>query len=244
MRTLLTSLFVMLVVGPVEGRLEAGLMVYTSQTAFQSDAPGLTMQDFSAANVADNAHALAAGPLNNLTNDGIFSPGDIAVGLEIEADGSTQTDGNKIFVAGVGKFGNTVKAITTNGSDATMFLHFPAVSAVGLKFIGNTVEAAPRRFDVTVQTTGGTHTFQTDPIPISGDGVFYGMIATSGDLISRVEFWAGTGAVEGVTHVEFGNPVAPVPEPGSLLLYAFGIGGLAAIRRRGEPRSPRWHHPG
>ena len=45
------------------GQVRAGLIVYTSQSAFEAAVAGLTKQDFSAAQVPDGSSAFITGPL-------------------------------------------------------------------------------------------------------------------------------------------------------------------------------------
>jgi hypothetical protein len=217
------------------GPTKAGFVSYTSQSTFRSAAPGLAVQDFSAAQVADGSAAFVVGPLNSSTDNAVFNPGDIATGLEISSSGSTQSGGNNLYVAGKGTVGNTAKAIYTNGSDATMSLGFgTGVSAVGLKLIGFTNGSAARRFSLTVVGSISSRTFTTDFINTSGPGQFFGLIGTDGDQIQRISFQSGTGANEGVTSIEFGNAFTAVPEPASLATWmlAGGFGFVIARRRR------------
>lgn len=235
MRPLFTSLVLLIWITTMVSQAGAHIIVYTSQTAFQAEAPGLTMQDFSAAQVPDGSFAFVDGPLDASTDNGVFSPGDIAAGLVISADGSQQAGGDRLFVAGAGTVGNTLKTIYTNGSDSTMNLSFAGASAVGLKLIGFTNNAPARRFTLTIESSIGSLPFTTDVIPDVGGGVFFGLIGTSGEQISRVRFQSGIGANEGITHVEFGA-LNPVPEPsGRSLYYLVGLGYFCLGRRNRTP---------
>ena len=215
MRTVIFSLAVALATAPTA---KANFLIFTSQTEFQSIAPGLPRQDFSSADVTAGSFAFVDGPLDSSSDNGVFDRGDIIPGLEISADGSTPL-GNRLYVAGVGTVGNTAKAIYTNGSNSTMNLHLNGPSAVGLKLIGFTNGGPSRRFTVSIETSIGSRAFDTGFIPTTGDGAFLGLIGQSGETISRIRFQSGPGANEGITHIEFGA-ITSVPEPSSLLSIA------------------------
>lgn len=230
MRPIFSGFLVLICTMTMMSQAEADFIVFTSQSAFQAEAPGLTMQDFSAAQVPAGSSTFVDGPLNSSTDNSVFGPGDIAAGLSISADGSQQSGGNRLYVSGVGNVGNTLKAIYTNGSDATMNLNINGASAVGLKLIGFTNSAPARRFVLTIESSIGTRTFTTDIIPTMGAGAFFGLIGRSGEQISRVRFQSGQGAVEGITHVEFGA-LSTVPEPSGCLLCLVGFGCFCLHRR-------------
>lgn len=203
----------------------AGIVTYTSRPLFESVAPGLITHDFANVMVNPGSAAFVTGPVNHLTDNGVFSPGDIPPGLTISSSGST-TIGNQLYVAGVGTVENTVKAIYTNGSDATMSLNFgPAVSAVALNLIGFTNNTGARSFDMAVVTNLTTHFLTTPIIPDAGPGVFFGLTGTSGEKIQRISYQSGGMAIEGITAIAFGEPIAAsaVPEPSGLVLSLLGF---------------------
>jgi len=214
--------FVVLLAGAGQGR--AGFIVYTSQSAFEAAAPGLTNQDFSAAQVLDGSAALITGPLTSATDNAVFSPGDIVPGLSISSTGSSAL-GNMLYIPGIGTVGNEVRGVYTNGSNATLSLTFsPQVDAVGLTLLSFTNNQGPRSFNISLFGNFGTTALTSVVLPTSGSGIFIGFIGTDEEQVQQIIFQPSSGANVGVTSVQFGNPVfgvpapVPIPEPTGLVL--------------------------
>ncbi|MCA9036621.1 MAG: PEP-CTERM sorting domain-containing protein [Planctomycetaceae bacterium] len=242
MRLLLNRLFLISFLTLAPTNATAGIVTYTSQSVFESNAPGLITHDFSAAMVDPGSAAFVTGPIDSLTNNAVFSPGVIAPGLTISSSGGVDPLRNQLYVAGVGTVGNTVNGIYTNGSDATMSLDFgPQVSAVALNLIGFTNNTGARSFNMTVIGSLGTHLFSTPIIPDFGPGVFFGLTGTAGEKIQKISFQSGGGANEGITAIAFGEPIvaSAVPEPSAFVLSMLGIGGygLKRFRKRSHQRT-------
>ncbi len=214
------------------GQARAGLIVYTSQSAFEAVVTGLTRQDFSAAQVADGSQAFITGPLTSATNNGVFSPGDIVPDLAISSTGSSSL-GNMLYIPGVGTVGNNVRGVYTNGSNATLSLTFsPQVNGVGLTLLSFTNNTGPRSFGVLVLGSFSTtpQSFSTGPLPTSGSGIFLGFVGTAGEKVQQISFQPSIGANVGVTSVEFQGQVTAVPAPAGLVLALTGIGPLGLVR--------------
>ena len=233
-RVYLLIAFVVLFAGA--GQTRAGIIVYTSQSAFEAAVSGLTKQDFSAAQVLDGLAALMTGPLTNATDNSVFSAGDIVPGLSISSAGSSSS-GNMLYIPGVGTVGNDVRAVYTNGSNATLSLTFsPQVNAVGLTLLSFTNNTGPRTFGVLLLGSLSTtpQNFSTGPLPTSGSGTFLGFVGTGGEQVQGISFQPSIGANVGVTSVEFQDQVSAVPAPAGLVLALTGVGplGLAGWLRR------------
>ena len=219
------------------GQVRAGLIVYTSQSAFEAAVAGLTKQDFSAAQVPDGSSAFITGPLTSATDNAVFSPGDIVPGLSISSAGSSSL-GNMLYIPGVGTVGNDVRGVYTNGSNATLSLTFsPQVNAVGLTLLSFTNNTGPRSFGVSLLGSFSTtpESFSTGPLPISGSGTFLGFVGTGGEQVQQISFQPSIGANVGVTSVEFQGNVSAVPAPAGLVLVLTGVGPLGLVgwlRRR------------
>jgi hypothetical protein len=218
------------------GQVQAGFLLYTSQSAFEAAVSGLTTQDFSAAQVSDGSSALVTGPLISTTDDGVFSPGDIAAGLSISSSGSSSL-GNMLYIPGIGTVGNDVRGVYTNGSNATLSLTFsPQVNAVGLTLLSFTNNTGPRTFVLSLlgSSSSTPQSFSTGPLPTSGSGTFLGFVGTGGEKIQQISFQPSSGANVGVTSVEFQGQVSAVPAPAGLALALTAVGplGLAGWLRR------------
>ena len=143
-----------------------------------------------------------------------------------------------LYIPGVGTVGNDVRAVYTNGSNATLSLTFsPQVNAVGLTLLSFTNNTGPRSFGVSLLGSFSTppESFSTGPLPISGSGTFLGFVGTGGEQVQQISFQPSIGANVGVTSVEFQGNVSAVPAPAGLVLVLTGVGPLGLVgwlRRR------------
>lgn len=231
MRERMSVLIAFVVLFAGAGQARAGFTVYTSQPAFEAAVAGLTRQDFSAARVPDGSSALITGPLTSATNNAVFSTGDIVPGLSISSAGSSSL-GNMLYIPGVGTVGNDVRAVYTNGSNATLSLTFsPQVNAVGLTLLSFTNGTGPRSFGISLLGSFSTtpQSFSTGLLPISGSGTFLGFVGTGGEQVQQISFQPSNGANVGVTSVEFQGQVSAVPAPAGLVLALTGVGPLGLV---------------
>jgi hypothetical protein len=214
---------------------DAGFITYTDKAAFNAANPGNTQQDFSAANVLPGGVLAMANPLNSATNNSIFSPGDIAAGLEIQATGNNPSI--DLAVTGVGFLGMTAKTVFANFFGETLNLIFAdGVGSVGMDLLS---QFSMSDFTIRIYDTSDDllDTFVVNDVPNTGDGLFFGIQATAGELIGRVNLSSNTIQAEGVSYVSFGPAGAenPIPAPAGAVLFGLGLlsmGGARLIRRK------------
>lgn len=217
-----------LTLGLSSGAAQAGLLFYSSEAAFDAAAPGLATQTFAAATTANGGVNSMSNPLNSSTNNGIFATGDILPGLSLSASGSHA--GSDLAIGGVGFSGNTNKSVYANFFVETLNLGFSlGAEAVGLGLLSIGSSNFTLSFFDAADLLLGTTT--VSGVPNGGSGMFFGVIATGGDEIGRINLSSTSGQAEGVDRVKFGNAAA-VPEPASLALLGIGLAGLGALRRR------------
>lgn len=103
----------------------AEVLVYDSETFFNLDYPGLTIEDFEEA--PDGAPTDCATLLNSVTNDDCFQPGDLPPGVDI-----VTTSGGVLIAASPGFQGLPGNMVAPNIGIHILRLEFsPAVRAVG-----------------------------------------------------------------------------------------------------------------
>jgi hypothetical protein len=109
---------------------QRGFTVYTNESLFDSDNPGLPNENFEEAN-PPGCNAFD-GPLNSSTNNAWFVPGDILPGLSITTNPTTSPD---IFIADVGCFDADSWWVGNNNNTNDFVMNFsPPVDAVGFDF--------------------------------------------------------------------------------------------------------------
>ena len=220
----------------------AGLVFYTSETAFDAAAPTLTTQTFSSANITGSLGAsVMANPLNSSTSNSVFAAGSMLPGLTITS--SAEHGGKDLDAVASGVFGNTNKAIYNNfGGDSLDTAFSGGTTAVGMGLLDPTASSV----SFVVESTSGTQ-LGSQIVTVNADGpsVFFGVIATDGDKIGSINLLgqgSSTLAFAGIDRIVFAaSPATSTPEPASLTLLALGAASLLAFRtlRGRRPGSSR-----
>ena len=203
----------------------AALIFYDQESTFLAENTLLVLEDFEGA----SGYGATTGPLNAFTDSDIYSPGDIALGLEVRADPAGDMD---LFVGEPGVNGRLDTAVGFNHVDGALVLLFEGgVEAVGLSLYGDMGSG-----DVVVELFGVsgllTQLFLSPETVL--DPAFLGVVSDDEALITEIALSRdGLGHVN-VYDVSFG--ASGVPEPGAALLLGLGLAGLAAGGRRPAPR--------
>jgi hypothetical protein len=209
----------------------ADLVFFTDETAFRAAAPALSTQLFSSANIAAIGISVVGNPLNSATNNAVFSAGSILPGLTITS--SASHSGQDLGVVAPGVFGNTSKSVYNNFGGDSLFVSFaPSVTAVGMGLLnpnGTTVDF------IVDPPSGSALGSRTVTVNSSGPPVFFGVVATNGDQIGRIELFGHSTSnlnFAGLDRVLFGATAVPEPSSFTLATAVAGLLALNCARRR------------
>lgn len=218
----------------VTGTARAQITTYATRTDFNIAFPGLPVEDFEEARVPNGAFAQMANPLDQFTNNAVFSPGEILGGLRITVGSSAIIGPNNLFVGGAGFANYTSKAISYNGGDTTspeITLSFfnGNVTAFGLD-----LTSTPNGNNVTLSLFSGTANLGSFTVNnVQGAGTFFGASSASAPITSVT--LTSLSNFFGVDNIAFpATPSADIPEPGTLALLLAGTltTGAGFLRRR------------
>ena len=210
---------------------QAALIFFDNRADFEL-ASGLSgiNEDFEEAIVSPGGGQGTSNPLDATTDDGVFSPGDIAAGLSLS---STRPTGDVVAV-GDGLFGPSKKFGTERLDNFIIISLNPPVTAVGFDLLTRTDDS--ETFDIDLFDSIGGALGATSVTGINEmTPTFFGVISDMG-AIGQLTIGAPLVA-EFIDNITFGNAVAQLPEPGSLALFGLGLLGLGiAVRRREQKR--------
>ena len=206
---------------------QAALIFFDNRADFElaSGLSGIT-EDFEEANVGVGTVEGTGNPLDATTDDGVFSPGDIAAGLSL----STSDPTDVLLVLGDGAFGPGNKIFTEDFAALTILSLNPAVTAIGFDLFAGGDSAT---LDIALFDAVGGALGATSVTGVNGaTATFFGVISDMG-AIGQLNIGV-PGVTEIIDNVTFGNAVATqLPEPGTLALFGLGLLGLGiAVRRR------------
>lgn len=195
---------------PLPVRLSQGVATYYDRALFNADAPGLPVEDWEEGHVT-GPFVFCNPPLNAMSNDACFLPGEILPGLEYR-DVPLGGGGEDVGLGAAGLFSMPSKFVYTNFSvDTTNLIFTPTVTAIGVDISGNSVGASIllSAFDAN-DTLILTDTTSMGDI---GSIAFWGVISSI--PIRRLNIDMGS-AGEFVDNVAFGGavvPITPTPSP-------------------------------
>jgi hypothetical protein len=184
---------------------------YTDRPTFDTDNPGLPIEDFEEAVIAPGGVAGFGAPLNDLSSNAYFSPGDILSGITFQNGPIVNTiDG--LVLLGAGFMGNPTKNVAANYFTDYFEIVFTGgnVHAVGMD-----LQAYMPAGIVDISIYGiGDVLLDSTTAAATNAGSFWGVY--SDDEITRMTINSQGGGAEGCDNIAFGSggvappPVAPV----------------------------------
>jgi hypothetical protein len=184
-----------------------GVVIYDTRSAFNTDAPGLPVEDWEEGHVT-GPFVFCNPPLNANSNDACFLPGEILPGLEHQ-DAPLGGGADHVGLGGPGSWSMPSKFVYTNRSEESTNLFFtPTVTAVGLDIssngIGNMVLISVYDINDTLIVT------DTTMVGNLGELTFWGVISSV--PIERLNIAILNS--EFVDNIAFGGAVPPItPTP-------------------------------
>lgn len=173
---------------------------YYDRPTFDGDFPGLPVEDYENANVNPTDILGFGMPLDENTDNGIFSPGDILPGISFSAS-EGDLGSELVILGGASGFGETSKTVLANRFVASYIIEFdPPVEAAGMD----------------LQTLLGSYSCQVDVFNAAGGllgtdtsycdepGAFWG-VASDGDPIAQIVIYDAAGGAEGADNIAFGD---------------------------------------
>jgi hypothetical protein len=208
---------------------EAQLTFYANRPAFNAASLTQVTEDFSEAVLPPAGAAAMSNPLDSTTNNTIFIPGDIVVGLRIATPDVSGSSALAVFGPGFGGIApSTAVYGNFGGTSLNMTFYAGGATSVGFDLLTYSVNGSRTVtfFDAGDNLLGS--------ITVSGltTGTFVGV--TSPTPIARVNTGKEVGRNTGVDNVSFGERSYPdyIPEAGSLALLLPTLLSLAVFRRR------------
>lgn len=200
----------------------ATLAFYDDRATFDADFPALPVEGFENATIPDFTAEAVSHPLDALSDNNYFNPGDILPGIQIFA--TDNNPGNELAVVGHNFMGNSSKTVVINRFvDDYRLLFNPPVASAGMDvqdFLGNGW--------CTIQIYDGEGMLLgSDVTAASNSGVFWGV--ASDEPIGEIRIISQGDGAEGADNIAFGNNAPPVPLSGMaiglgiLLILAFAV---------------------
>lgn len=175
---------------------------YLDRPSFDSNNPGLPVEDFEEGQVAPGGIVSCAAPINNGTSSaGCFDVGDILPGISFEDDPGPSSDG--IAIIGAGWDLSPSIAISNNYFHEALIIDFnPPVRAIGMDLLCHYDYYLAH---LRVWGEGGIP-LASFTAHCSQTGFFRGLSSLSTIAISTIEIDSGSAVIGGVDNVAFGSP--------------------------------------
>lgn len=188
----------------------ATLTTYSDRTSFDTDAPGLPVEDFEESLASAGTFLTIPAPLDSTSSNDAFSPGDILEGLQLADQPGPDSTG--LIALGAGLTPTFGKSLLANTFADSLNLIFPdGTTAVGFDF-GATASAGTisvdnltiKVFDTDGNSLGSFPVTSSDSSP-----AFFGVISDAA-LIGRINIFSGSNKAEIVDNIAFGIAQAPL----------------------------------
>ena len=161
--------------------VSAQLVTYSDRGAFEADFPGLPVEDFEEGHLGASSQVIFLSPLNSSTNNGVFSPGDIIDGLQVQAP-------SRLTLWAPGATFSS-KYLSKWSDCDYLELTFPGVTSYAVG-IGLAVENSSGTLCVSVYGPGDVLLGQFQPTVGSGPGFGFFGVRSDTDPITRIRMSA------------------------------------------------------
>jgi hypothetical protein len=174
------------------------LTFYTSQAAFETDAPDLNQEDFASTLVGGASVCTGTPPLSSATSDGCFAAGNLISGFNADV---TANGGSDLYVLlTTGFLGAPFNAIGPNSFSDHLDLNFTTpTNAVAFDLLGDIATAV----SVQVEIFSGATSLGTTNLVGTATGLFWGVI--SDQNITRISMIDAADGGELIGNLQFGE---------------------------------------
>ncbi len=182
----------------------ASVFFFTDRASFLAQFPDLPMEDFEAGRVRTPPGVMTCpGPLDATSDNACFHPGDIAAGVQFNADHFEA--GEEIVMVDAGFFGAPSKSILANVFTDAFLIDFPGgVTAVGMDLVAYLDDDICQ-----IDVSGQSGLILSTTAPCTNAGAFWGL--SSSEPITHIRIYAPSGQSEGVDNISFGQAVRFLP---------------------------------
>jgi len=180
---------------------DAGPVVFTDRATFVAQFPNLPLEDFEKGHVADNVVLACPGPLDSLSDNKCFLPGDLKPGVRYNSE--LPAGGFEIALLGRGAADAPSKNIVANDFRDAFIIDFTDgdVAAAGMDLVAYASDICQ------IDVFGLSGLIISTTAPCTGDGTFWGISTT--EVITRIRIFSPNLRVEGVDNISFGGGVVP-----------------------------------
>jgi len=183
---------------------DVAVFFFSDRASFLAQFPDLAMEDFEAGLVRTPPGVMTCpGPLDATSDNACFHPGDIAAGVQFNADHFEA--GEEIVMVDAGFFGAPSKSILANVFTDAFLIDFPGgVTAVGMDLVAYLDDDICQ-----IDVSGQSGLILSTTAPCTNAGAFWGL--SSSEPITHIRIYAPSGQSEGVDNISFGQAVRFLP---------------------------------
>ena len=184
---------------------DVAVFFFSDRASFLAQFPDLAMEDFEAGLVRTPPGVMTCpGPLDATSDNACFHPGDIAAGVQFNADHFEA--GEEIVLVDAGFFGAPSKSIVANVFTDAFIIEF---SGAGVTAVGMDLVAYLDDDICQIDVSGQSGLILSTTAPCTNAGAFWGL--SSSEPITQIRIFSPSGQSEGVDNISFGQAVRVLP---------------------------------